>query len=180
MGPFWAFWDGSQIHPIRTTSQLTMATTDLSDSRQTEVLVVAWVMTGAAIFTVGVKLFARAKIVRVVGWDDFFIFLSLVDLHPFNVVTSLDLCRLTFAGLEHCCFFFRTLWCCSRVRPAHCSSCRRVWRRPPLHSCKGPNAWVSYVYAHDARILVTNTTAAFNIGMCALHVRQYRRLIHLS
>jgi hypothetical protein len=53
-------------------------TVDLTESRQTEVLVVAWVMTGAAIFTVGIKLFARAKIVHVIGWDDFFIFLSLV------------------------------------------------------------------------------------------------------
>jgi hypothetical protein len=55
-----------------------MAAGNLTDSRQTEVLVVAWVMTGLAIFTVGVKLFARAKIVRIVGWDDFFIFFSLV------------------------------------------------------------------------------------------------------
>ena len=54
-------------------------TVDLTESRQTEVLVVAWVMTGAAILTVGIKLFARAKIVHVIGWDDFFIFLSLVQ-----------------------------------------------------------------------------------------------------
>ena len=51
---------------------------DLTENRQTEVLVVAWVMTGAAVMTVGIKLFARARIVHVVGWDDFFIFLSLV------------------------------------------------------------------------------------------------------
>jgi hypothetical protein len=50
-----------------------MGTANLSDSRQTEVLVVAWVMTSAAILTVCVKLFARVKIIRVVGWDDFFI-----------------------------------------------------------------------------------------------------------
>lgn len=55
-----------------------MATVDLTDSRQTEVLVVAWVTTGAAILTVIVKLFARVKIVQVVGWDDFFIILSVV------------------------------------------------------------------------------------------------------
>ncbi|KAF1947987.1 hypothetical protein EJ02DRAFT_429732 [Clathrospora elynae] len=56
-----------------------MATSvDSTESRQTEVLVVAWVMTGAAIITVGIKLFARAKIVQVVGWDDFFVFLSLI------------------------------------------------------------------------------------------------------
>jgi hypothetical protein len=53
---------------------------NMAESRQTEVLCVAWIMTGAAIFTVGVKLFARAKIVRVVGWDDFFIIFSMVSL----------------------------------------------------------------------------------------------------
>ncbi|KAF1842234.1 uncharacterized protein K460DRAFT_358873 [Cucurbitaria berberidis CBS 394.84] len=55
-----------------------MTTVDLSQSRQTEILVVAWVMTGAAILTVGVKLFARVKIVQVVDWADFFICFSLI------------------------------------------------------------------------------------------------------
>ena len=31
---------------------------NLTENRQTEVLVVAWVMTGAAVLTVGIKLFA--------------------------------------------------------------------------------------------------------------------------
>jgi len=53
-------------------------TSNLTDSRQTEVLLVAWVMTGAAFLTVCVKLFARVKIVQVVGLDDFFIVLSMV------------------------------------------------------------------------------------------------------
>jgi hypothetical protein len=35
-----------------------MAAVDPDESRQTEILVVAWTMTGLAIFTVGVKLFA--------------------------------------------------------------------------------------------------------------------------
>lgn len=37
-------------------------------------------MTGAAFVTVGVKRFAQAKIVLVVGWDDFFLIFSLVGL----------------------------------------------------------------------------------------------------
>lgn len=37
-------------------------------------------MTGTAIFMVCLKLFARAKIVHVVGWDDFFIILSVVTI----------------------------------------------------------------------------------------------------
>ncbi|CAN9437529.1 unnamed protein product [Alternaria sp. RS040] len=57
---------------------------DPTENRQTEVLVVAWVMTGAAVLTVGIKLFARARIVHVIGWDDFFIFLSLI----FSVIAS--------------------------------------------------------------------------------------------
>jgi hypothetical protein len=59
--------------PVQASRSATMGTANLSDSRQTEVLVVAWVMTSAAILTVCVKLFARVKIIRVVGWDDFFI-----------------------------------------------------------------------------------------------------------
>jgi hypothetical protein len=61
---------------------------DLTESRQTEVLVVAWVTTGAAILTVGIKLFARAKIIHVIGWDDFFIFLSLVRFCPTRSAVS--------------------------------------------------------------------------------------------
>lgn len=56
-----------------------MADTRASESRQTEVLVVAWVMTGLAICTVAFKLFARVKVVKIIGWDDFFIILSLVS-----------------------------------------------------------------------------------------------------
>lgn len=55
-----------------------MASADLTDSRQTEVLVVAWTMTGAAILIVTVKIFTRVKIVQIIGWDDFFIIFSLV------------------------------------------------------------------------------------------------------
>jgi hypothetical protein len=66
---------------------------DFNESRQGEVSIVAWVTTGAAILTVGVKLFARAKIVQVVGLDDLFIFLSLVRLNLIQLVKS----RFTFS-----------------------------------------------------------------------------------
>lgn len=56
-----------------------MADTRATESRQTEILVVAWVMTGLAICTVAFKLFARVKVVKIIGWDDFFIILSLVS-----------------------------------------------------------------------------------------------------
>lgn len=51
---------------------------DLTESRSTEIIVVAWVFTGLAIVIVALKLFARAQIIMRVGWDDFFIFISLV------------------------------------------------------------------------------------------------------
>ncbi|KAF2134806.1 hypothetical protein P153DRAFT_329534 [Dothidotthia symphoricarpi CBS 119687] len=55
-----------------------MDTVYMRESRQIEVIVIAWVMTGAAIFAVAVKLFTRVRIVRVVGWDDVFIVFSLI------------------------------------------------------------------------------------------------------
>lgn len=69
-------------------------TMNLSESRQHEILVVAWTMTGLAIFTVAIKLFARAQIVRVIGWDDIFIVFSLVSslsirTHEFGSTTDL-------------------------------------------------------------------------------------------
>ncbi|KAK9420721.1 putative Integral membrane protein [Seiridium unicorne] len=52
---------------------------DLTESRSSEIITIASVFTGIATATVGLKIFARARIdVHTVGWDDFFIFLSLV------------------------------------------------------------------------------------------------------
>ena len=51
---------------------------DLTENRQSEILIIAWVMTGAALLTVTTKLFTRLRIIRVIGWDDFFIVLSTV------------------------------------------------------------------------------------------------------
>ena len=56
-------------------------TTDVNfnESRGIEINVVAWVFTGIAIVTVSLKLFARAQVIKQLGWDDFFIFFSLVS-----------------------------------------------------------------------------------------------------
>ncbi|KAM0816104.1 putative Integral membrane protein [Seiridium cardinale] len=52
---------------------------DLTESRSSEIITIASIFTGIATATVGLKIFARANIdVHTVGWDDFFIFLSLV------------------------------------------------------------------------------------------------------
>ena len=61
---------------------------EANDDRQKEVLIVAWVTTGAALVTVAIKIFTRLRIVRVIGWDDFFIVFSMVR----------DSCRFTRPG----------------------------------------------------------------------------------
>lgn len=43
---------------------------------------VAWLFTGLAIVTVSLKLFTRSKTVKLLGWDDIFIFLSMVSSFP--------------------------------------------------------------------------------------------------
>ncbi|KAH8673428.1 hypothetical protein BX600DRAFT_433057 [Xylariales sp. PMI_506] len=50
---------------------------DENESRSAEVIAVAWVFTGIAFAVVLLKLFARAHIVKKLGWDDFFIFFSM-------------------------------------------------------------------------------------------------------
>ena len=54
------------------------AVVQANDDRQKEVLIVAWVTTGASLVTVAIKIFTRLRIVRVIGWDDFFIVFSMV------------------------------------------------------------------------------------------------------
>lgn len=52
---------------------------NLTDSRSAEIIIVSCVSTGIAAATVALKIFARARIdASKIGWDDFFIFLSLV------------------------------------------------------------------------------------------------------
>jgi hypothetical protein len=53
---------------------------DFSQSRAVEINVVGWVFTGIGIATVILKITAR-QIVKKLGWDDFFIFFSMVYAH---------------------------------------------------------------------------------------------------
>lgn len=68
---------------------------DFNENRAAQVVVVAWVFTGIAIATVFLKLFTRARITMRLGWDDFFIFLSLVGSNLL-ADTNLGLIRLRF------------------------------------------------------------------------------------
>lgn len=55
---------------------------DFSQSRGSEINLIGWVFTGIAIAAVGLKLFARGHMARDLGWDDFFIFFSMVRVWP--------------------------------------------------------------------------------------------------
>ncbi|OKL58950.1 hypothetical protein UA08_05526 [Talaromyces atroroseus] len=50
---------------------------DFNQSRGREINVIGWVFTGIAMGAVGLKLFHRGHMSKNLGWDDFFIFLSL-------------------------------------------------------------------------------------------------------
>ena len=49
-----------------------------TDSRQTQLYLIAWIFTGMAILTVTTKLFTTVVIFQRPGWDDLLILLSLV------------------------------------------------------------------------------------------------------
>lgn len=59
---------------------------DFNDNRGPLINAIAWVFTGIAIATAFLKLFARAQIVKSLGWDDFFIFFSLVSCIPLPII----------------------------------------------------------------------------------------------
>jgi hypothetical protein len=102
---------------------------NLSESRGTEINVIAWVFTGIAIATVSLKLFARAQSANRLGWDDFFIFFSLVSkakrLASEN--KNMDMTDIIPQGPQHhCCCVCITLghaWSGS----THSGSNRRLW-----------------------------------------------------
>jgi hypothetical protein len=52
---------------------------DFSETRAADLHAVGWVFTGIAIVAGVLKLFARMETARRVGWDDFFIFFSVVS-----------------------------------------------------------------------------------------------------
>ncbi|KIW01184.1 uncharacterized protein PV09_07466 [Verruconis gallopava] len=60
-----------------TSNSPALSASQLQESRGPQVNIIAWVFTGIAIIIVALKLFTRSQITRKLGWDDFFIFLSL-------------------------------------------------------------------------------------------------------
>jgi hypothetical protein len=57
---------------------------DYSETRAAEINAIGWVFTGIAIAAVSLKLFSRVESKRA-GWDDFFIFLSMVRKRQLRV-----------------------------------------------------------------------------------------------
>lgn len=80
---------------------------DFNESRGVEINVIGWVFTGIAIATVGLKLFTRGRIAKTLGWDDFFIFFSMVS----TSVAAMIITNVWTAGPQyHChglCVLFR-------------------------------------------------------------------------
>ena len=105
------------------------AIVDLSESRGTEVNVIAWVFTGIAMATVFLKLFVRAQTdVKRLGWDDFFIFFALVSISKIcRKRKSWRILTLSLKGHEHHCCSIRIILGDPWPRPTHsCSNCR-LW-----------------------------------------------------
>ncbi|KUL91859.1 hypothetical protein ZTR_01311 [Talaromyces verruculosus] len=50
---------------------------DFNETREVEINVIGWAFTGIAIASAGLTLFARGHMAKNLGWDDFFIFLSM-------------------------------------------------------------------------------------------------------
>lgn len=110
---------------------------DFDENRQLEINLVAWICTGVAITVVAFKLFTRAHITKVVGWDDFFIFLSLV-----RKPSSSCSYRLRFAhgtqplGPQHHCFCVCVVFGDAGFWPAHDSGGDGTgWARTPGQHC---------------------------------------------
>lgn len=57
-----------------------VASSKQDESRGAEIIIVAWVFTGIAIVVAALRFFVKARISKELGWDDFFILLSMVRI----------------------------------------------------------------------------------------------------
>jgi hypothetical protein len=68
-----------------TTQPPALTAEQLQANRALDVNIIAGVFTGIAIIIVFLKLFTRSQITKRMGWDDIFIFLSLVSIAGYEV-----------------------------------------------------------------------------------------------
>ncbi|KAK6206642.1 hypothetical protein LQW54_007594 [Pestalotiopsis sp. IQ-011] len=61
-----------------------------SDNRGPELLGLIWIFTTVSIATVALKLFTRRRFLQGLGWDDFFIFLSLILIITCTAIFTYD------------------------------------------------------------------------------------------
>lgn len=54
-----------------------VASSKLDESRGADIIIVAWVFTGIAIVVAALRFFVKARISKELGWDDFFILMSM-------------------------------------------------------------------------------------------------------
>lgn len=86
-----------------------------SQNRGPEILAVSWVFTSLAIIVVSLKLFTRTYILHGLGWDDFFIFLSLVSILLVSVKDFTESNRYARdAGIDNNMYFNLHIRCSSR------------------------------------------------------------------
>ncbi|KAF4634480.1 hypothetical protein G7Y89_g3626 [Cudoniella acicularis] len=107
---------------------------DLSENRSTEIIVVAWVFTGIAIATVALKLFSRAQIVKVIDWDDFFIFFVCGAFSFPNVSIAIPANRLLDPNVRRsrCLYLLVTLQALFAIVPVliaflMCNPSEKLW-----------------------------------------------------
>lgn len=93
-----------------------------------EINAIGWVFTGIAIAAVSLKLFARLDSKRF-GWDDFFIFFSLVrEKTPTIFLGMTNIVNMDcYIGSQHHCHGIRLIFSHSWSRPAHCNCSCWIW-----------------------------------------------------
>jgi hypothetical protein len=102
---------------------------DFNASRGAAANITAWVSTGIGIAIVFLKLFTRTRITKITGWDDIFIFVSLVG-------TIREACHVLgthlmprFAGVQHHCSVICLLFSLTWIGKTYTGGSAAVWHR---------------------------------------------------
>ncbi|ROW04361.1 hypothetical protein VSDG_00915 [Cytospora chrysosperma] len=69
-----------------------VASSKQDESRGAEIIIVAWVFTGIAIVVAALRFFVKARISKELGWDDFFILLSMATGIAASIFASYPVC----------------------------------------------------------------------------------------
>lgn len=95
----------TRIHIPRSPEVLTNVHKSMADDNQgPELLAIIWTFTAISIATVILKLFTRRRFLQGLGWDDFFIFISLVSSYLLVAIIACSelTCSLDTSCYLHC------------------------------------------------------------------------------